>query len=127
MSDAGSLWVSISSWRLRALSSDDPVHPPDPFQRYVHDVVPRINAVLYDKGLISSWLVRTGAHTMTYVGVYTSEEALQELWAWAASDPEFGQLFEDYLEPIHHETGPLTDVFHLGSRWRYPEFEPEGD
>ena len=93
----------------------------------ISDAVPRINAALQDKGLISSWLVRAGADTMRYLGVYTSGEAIQELWAWAAPDPEFRQLFADYLESIQHETGLLTDVFHLGSRGRYPESVSEAD
>lgn len=127
MTDAGALWVSISSWRLRSLPSDSLDHPPDLFRRYLRDVVPQINATLQDKGLISSWLVRTGEDTMSYVGVYASEDALRELWEWAATDSELRQLFADYLEPIRHEHGPLTDVFHLGSRWRYVDLNPESN
>jgi hypothetical protein len=118
MTTEGFLWVSMSSWRLRPQSeSGTPLS--DPFQHYLDEIVPEVNAHLQDKGLVSGWIVRTAEDTLTYIGVYTSQEAHDDLWRWARESDEVRSLFELYLEPIRHEAGPLMDVFRLGNRWSF--------
>ena len=119
MTDDRSLWVSISSWRLRPPPEDDVESPRDLFDRYIHEVVPQIEPYLSDKGLVSSWAVRTGPNVVTYVGVFTSEEALRDTWSWGRSTQELRDLFDTYLEFIRRDVGPLTEVFHIGSRWQF--------
>jgi hypothetical protein len=119
MADSGALWVSISSWRIRAAATADQTAG-DPFERFLGEAVPVINSALLDKGVVSSWVVRTGERALTYVGVYTSRVAMEEVWAWAREDGEFRPLFDHWLELVSRDSGPLTDVFHLGNRWQYP-------
>ena len=57
--DSGSLWVSISAFRLLPASSTVGGPPVDLYQRYAREALPAIIPYLQDKGLISSWVVRT--------------------------------------------------------------------
>jgi hypothetical protein len=129
MSNRNALWVSINAWRLlppqtTSSSEDGASVPIDLYQRYLDEAVPLIALHLQDKGLISSWAVRTAADQFTYIGVYTSEEAMHEMWAVSRSIDELRELFDAYVEPVRHEEGPLTDIFHIGSRWQFVEPDP---
>ena len=119
MTDDRSLWVSISSWRLRPPPDEEADSPRDLYERYIDDVVPKIEPYLYDKGLVSSWAVRTEANVLTYIGVFSSEEAMHDTWSWGRSTQELRDLFDTYLEFIRRDVGPLTEVFHIGSRWQF--------
>lgn len=129
MTNDGGLWVSISSWRLRPVPADAYADyddaPIDLYQRYIDEALPRIATHLQDKGLISSWAVRTGDDQFTYIGVYTSKAAMDEMWALSRQSDELRELFDTYLDGIRHEAGPMTDVFHIGSRWQF--IDPNAD
>ena len=121
MTSDGSAWVSISSWRLRQPLSANGHGPVDLYTRFVRDVRDRIEPNLQDKGILSSWAVRTRNDELTYISVYASKEAMDDFWAWARGQDGLREAFGDYVAMIRHESGPLTDMFHLGSRWQFPD------
>ena len=119
MTSDGSAWVSISSWLLRRPQSENGDGPIDMYAQFVRDVRDRIEPNLQDKGILSSWAVRTGEDVLTYISVYASQEAMDEFWSWARGQEGLRQAFGGYVTLIRHESGPLTDMFHLGSRWQF--------
>lgn len=121
MANEGSLWVSISCFRLLPPQDAAGTSGTDLYRRYANEALPRIVPHLQDKGIVSSWVVRTAEDEVTYIGVYASEAAMQELWGWASQTDEVRDHFNSYLELIRHEGGPLTDVFRISSRWQFDD------
>jgi hypothetical protein len=121
MASDGSAWVSISSWQLRQPSSGNELGPDDLYARFVRDVRDRIEPNLQDKGNLSSWAVRTGDDVLTYISVYASQEAMEEFWTWARGQDDLRLSFGEYVTLIRHESSSLTDMFHLGDRWQFPD------